>query len=195
MIQGAALTIILAAIVAAFFAMDFFFMFRYDRERKEEGKGWAWDYTLFTIAIGLTVLLQPILFPKIGWGTSALWGLVMQALGGLSVLLSFILHIWARQHLRHFYVERVEVQDGHQVVDTGPYSLMRHPIITSFFLLAGGIFFINPAVTTLLAFAYVLADFNKAARQEEVLLGSTVSGYADYMTRVPRFFPRLWMRK
>lgn len=195
MIQGIALTIILAIIVTAFFVMDFYFMSQYDRERKEDGKGWAWDYTLFTIAIGLVILLQPILLPKIGWSTSAVSGLVMQAVGGLSVVLSFALHIWARQHLRHFYTERVEVQGDHQVVDTGPYSLMRHPVITSFFLLAGGIIFINPAVTTMLAFVYVLVDFNKAARQEEILLGSAVSGYSEYMIQVPRFFPRLGMRK
>jgi protein-S-isoprenylcysteine O-methyltransferase Ste14 len=195
MIQGVALTVVLAFIVSAFFIMDFYFMFRYDRDRKVGGKGWAWDYTLFTIALGLVVLLQPILFPKIGWVMSAVPGLLIQMVGGLSVALSFALHIWARQHLRHFYTERVEVQDGHQVVDTGPYSLMRHPIITSFFLLAGGVFLINPAVTTILAFMYVLADFNKAARQEEVLLSGNVPGYSEYMMRVPRFFPRLWMRK
>lgn len=194
MIDGYLLTTILAFIVAAFFAMDFYFMFRYDRERKEDGKGWAWDYTLFTFAIGLIILIQPVLFPKIGWSTDAPPGRIIQVLGGLSVMLSFGLHIWARRHLRHFYVERVEVQNGHQVVDTGPYSLMRHPIITSFFLLAGGIFFINPAFPTSLAFLYVLADFNKAARQEEVLLASTVPGYPEYMTRVPRFFPHLWKR-
>jgi protein-S-isoprenylcysteine O-methyltransferase Ste14 len=191
MLHGISLTIVLAVIVAAFFVMDFYFMFRFDQNRNTGGKGWAWDYTLFVAGIGLIVLLQPALFPQIGWTTTALWGIVMQVLGGVSVLLSFVLHIWSRQHLRHFYTERVEVQTGHQVVDTGPYALMRHPIITSFFFIAGGVFLLNPAVTTLLAFIYVVFDFNKAARQEEQLLGSTVPGYKDYMARVPRFFPHL----
>ena len=64
MIQGMALSILLAIIVIAFFVVDFYFMFRYDSDREQNGKGWAWDYTLFTIFLGLVVLLQPILFPK-----------------------------------------------------------------------------------------------------------------------------------
>lgn len=191
MIQSLPLTILLALIVVSFFVMDFYFMFRYDQNRNEGGQGWSWDYTLFTIGIGLVVLLQPFLFPKLGWSTSAFHGIAVQIAGGISVLLSFFLHIWSRQHLRHFYTERVEVQSGHQVIDTGPYALVRHPIITSFFLLSGGVFLLNPALTTFLAFVYVIFDFNKAARQEEKLLGRTVPGYEEYMTRVPRFFPRL----
>lgn len=191
MIHSLPLTILLALIITAFFVMDFYFMFHYDQHRNEGGKGWAWDYTLFTIGIGLVVLLQPVLFPKLGWSTAALPGIMIQIAGGISVLLSFFLHIWARQHLRHFYTERVEVQAGHQVIDTGPYALMRHPIITSFFLLAGGVFLLNPAVTTFLAFVYAVLDFNKAARQEENLLSGTVPGYKEYMARVPRFFPYL----
>lgn len=194
MIQGLPLTMILIVIIIAFYVMDFYFLSRHDRLRKTEGKGWSWDYTLFTIVLALLVLLQPVLLPSLGWNTTAAWGLIIQAFGFLSVALSFGLHIWSRQHLRHFYTERVEVQPDHNVIDTGPYALMRHPIITSFFLISGGILLINPAFTTLLVFGYTLWSFAGSAKEEEKMLSEKVRGYVDYMKRTPRFLPSLWKK-
>jgi protein-S-isoprenylcysteine O-methyltransferase len=93
--------------------------------------------------------------------------------------------------LQEFYAERVEVQPEHRVIDTGPYRLMRHPVITSFFGIATGLFLINPGLTTLAALLYTIWDFRRAAQQEEDLLTRTLPGYADYANRTPRFLPRL----
>lgn len=190
MFSGFSLSIILLVIVSFFFGIDYGFMNRFDRERAAR-KGWSWDYTLFTIGIALLVILQPWLLPSLGWTTNDAAGRAIQFLGMAAVLAAFGVHIWARQHLRHYYAERVEVQDHHQVIQTGPYALVRHPIITSFFGLAFGILFINPSVVTLALVIYTVWDFSRAARQEEELLSSSLSGYSDYMERVPRFFPRI----
>jgi protein-S-isoprenylcysteine O-methyltransferase Ste14 len=194
MIRGIYLSIILAAIILTFYSVDFFFMSRHDRNRKKEGKGWAWDYTLFTLGMGLLLLLQPVILPVIGFSTNAIWGILFQVIGGISVLLGFTIHIWARQHLLHFYTERVEIQPDHRVIDTGPYALVRHPIITSFFLLSGGIFLINPAITTLLILIYTIWTFTDSAKEEEKALSKSVHGYTDYLKRTPRFFPRFWKK-
>ncbi len=69
---------------------------------------------------------------------------------------------------------------------------MRHPVITSFFGIATGLFLINPSPFTLAALLYTLWDFSRAARQEEDLLSRTLPGYADYARRTPRYLPRLW---
>ena len=93
-------------------------------------------------------------------------------------------------HLQQYYAERVEVQPEHKVINTGPYALMRHPVITSFFGIATGLFLINPALTTLFALAYTIWDFSRAALQEEDLLSRTLPGYADYPRHTPRYLPR-----
>ena len=181
-------------IIAAFYLMDFFFMHRYDRER-QAGKGWAWDYTLLTIFIGLAIIIQPLLLPFLGWRTASPIGLALQILSLAIIAASFGLHIWARIHLQRFYVERVEVQRDHQVVDTGPYALVRHPVITSFFALVIGLFLINPAITTLLVIVYTFWDFGRSARQEEILLSKSLPAYPAYMEPTPRFLPHLRRQK
>jgi protein-S-isoprenylcysteine O-methyltransferase Ste14 len=194
MLTGVYQSITTLVTIVAFYIMDFVFMRRYDHER-QTGKGWAWDYTLLTIAIGIVVIIQPLLFPFMGWHTASLIGLALQILGLVIIAASFGLHIWARIHLQNFYVERVEVQPGHLVVDTGPYAMVRHPIITSFFAFVIGLFLINPAITTLLVIVYTFWDFGRSARQEEILLSKSLPAYSAYMERTPRFLPHLWRRK
>ncbi len=194
MIQDYLLSIIIFVIILVFYVIDFYFMLHYDRQR-QSGKGWSWDYTLLTILMGLAIVLQPMLFPRLGWTTSHKAGLALQGIGLFIVAASLGLHVWARQHLQKFYAERVEVQPDHQVVQTGPYAYVRHPVISSFFGLAAGLLLLNPALTTILALIYAIWDFTRAARQEEELLKENLSGYADYMQRVPRFLPRLGKTK
>jgi protein-S-isoprenylcysteine O-methyltransferase Ste14 len=166
-------------------------MLRYDRERLS-GKGWSWDYTLMVIGLGLLIIFQPVILPWLGIYTAQVWGVILQAIGTILILFSYVLHIWSRVHLQKFYAERVELQPDHKVIDTGPYALVRHPIIVSFFMLAGGLLIFAPAVTTLFLFVYTVWDFSRAACQEEDLMKKELPGYLEYMRRVPRFFPRKW---
>ncbi len=178
--------------VLLFYAMDFILIRRYDKQRQGSGSGRAWDFTSFIFLMVAILVFQPIFLSSIGFRTNATWGLVIQILGAFLILDSLALHIWSRAHLQHYYAERVEVQPGHQVISTGPYRLMRHPVITSFFGIAMGLFLINPALTTLAALSYTIWDFTRAAQQEEDLLTKTLPGYAEYALRTPRFLPRLW---
>jgi protein-S-isoprenylcysteine O-methyltransferase len=191
MLTGIFQSIITLLTVVIFYVIDSLLIRYYDRQRQASGSGRAWDFTLFIFAMVAVLVLQPILLPIIGFRTDQLWGLAIQALGVFIILASFALHIWSRVHLQHFYAERVEIQPEHKVIDTGPYALVRHPVITSFFGIAAGLFLINPALTTLAALLYTVWDFVHAAKDEEDLLTKTLPGYADYAHRTPRFLPRV----
>ena len=52
------------------------------------------------------------------------------ALAGLGVLLM----IWARRHLGHYWSDKVEIKANHQLISTGPYARLRHPIYTGMLL-------------------------------------------------------------
>jgi protein-S-isoprenylcysteine O-methyltransferase len=181
--------------ILIFYAMDFTLIRRYDRLRQSSGSGRAWDFTAFIFLMVAVLVLQPIFLPILGFHTAHTWGLLIQLTGILMIVTALALHIWSRLHLQHYYAERVEVQPEHKVIDTGPYALMKHPVITSFFGIAGGLFLINPALTTGAALLYTIWDFTRAAGQEETLLSKTLPGYADYARRTPRFLPRLWKNR
>jgi len=174
-----------------FYTIDFILIRHYDKQRRASGSGRAWDFTFFIFLLVAILIIQPIFLPILSFRTDAIWGLIVQLFGTFLLLDAMTLHIWSRIHLQHYYAERVEIQPGHQVINTGPYKLVRHPVITSFFGIALGLFLINPALTTLAALLYTIWDFTRAAQQEEDLLIQTLPGYADYARQTPRFLPRL----
>ena len=191
MLLGIAQSIATLLTILLFYTMDFALIRRYDEKRQASGSGRSWDFTFFIFLTVAALVLQPILFPLLSFRTNQTWGLLLQALGVILILVALALHIWSRVHLQQFYAERVEVQPEHKVIDSGPYAWMRHPVITSFFGIATGLFLINPSPLTLFALLYTIWDFGRAARQEEELLSKTLPGYADYARRTPRFLPRL----
>ena len=191
MLSGIPQSIATLLTIILFYSMDFALIRRYDKKRQAGGSGRSWDFTFFIFLTVAVLVLQPVLLPILSFRTTAAWGLVLQLIGVLSILVALGLHIWSRAHLQQFYAERVEVQPEHKVIDTGPYHLMRHPVITSFFGISTGLFLINPSLPTLAALLYTIWDFTRAAKQEEELLAQTLPGYAAYADRTPRFLPRL----
>ena len=192
MLLGISQSIVTLVTIIAFYAMDFTLIRRYDKQRQASGSGRSWDFTSFIFLMVAILVLQPVLIPTLSFRTTQTWGLFIQLLGVTLILGALALHIWSRVHLQHYYAERVEVQPEHKVINTGPYALIKHPVITSFFAIASGLFFINPSLTTLAALIYTVWDFTRAAQQEEDLLSKTLPGYADYARQTPRFLPRLW---
>src|SRR4029079_10848011 len=74
---------------------------------------------------------------------------------------------WARIHLGRFWSNAITRKEGHQVIDTGPYGLVRHPIYTvlSVAMIATGI--AVGTATALLGVAFIAFDLWQKARMEE----------------------------
>ncbi len=190
MLTGLFQSIVILLTGLVYYAVDAWLMRHYDQDRAQEGSGRSRRYTLLMLAFLALLVVQPVLLPGLGLQIGAWWGLWVQVAGVGLIAIALTLHWWARSHLKHFYVEDVQFQEGHQVVDTGPYRWVRHPIFTSFFVIAVGLLLVNPALTTALMVGYVLVDFPRAARSEEELLKENLPQYAGYVERTGRFWPR-----
>jgi protein-S-isoprenylcysteine O-methyltransferase Ste14 len=190
MLIGVFQTVATVLIVLTYYVVDFILMAHYDRDRAKQKSGRNWKFTLFALTVAAILILQPLLWPGLSLNIQASWGIWIQVLGIALASLGLVVHVWSRIHLGQFYAERVEVIAGHQVIDTGPYAYVRHPIISSFFLLVTGLALINPALPTVLLVIYTFWDFSGAARKEEQKL-SQLPGYPAYMQRTSRFFPRV----
>lgn len=184
--------IVLTTIV--FYVMDVYLMRRYDPCR-DYGSSRNRIYTVVVIVVMALIIAQPVIWPELSLRIYDWWGLLVQAAGGVSLLAALALNFWARTHIRQFYAERSsDIQASQHLVDTGPYAHVRHPIYTSYFMLAIGVALINPSVPTMLLLIYSVVDFSLAPLREEKLLVENVPGYDEYRKRTPRFFPRLRRR-
>ena len=98
---------------------------------------------------------------------------------------------WARIHLGRLWSGMLTLRDGHRVVDSGPYRLVRHPIYTGF-IGASWTLALLVATPAALAGALVLTVvMTVKARTEEALLRREIdrNAYDDYARRTPMLVP------
>lgn len=89
---------------------------------------------------------------------------------------------------------QARVIEGHELITTGPYAVVRNPIYLSMFgmLLATGLVF-SRWWNFLSAIVFFLIGNQIRIRAEEKLLRETFgSQFDDYAGRVPAFLPRLF---
>jgi len=109
------------------------------------------------------------------------------------MLLGVALRQWAIAVLGRFFSLNVQVVEDHQVVDKGPYRLVRHPSYTGLLITFIGI---SLAVQSLGALLVLLAVFTvsfgyRIRVEEKTLLSELGESYASYMKRTKRLIPYL----
>jgi protein-S-isoprenylcysteine O-methyltransferase Ste14 len=84
-----------------------------------------------------------------------------------------LLHVWARVHLGRNWSSEVMIKRDHQLVRTGPYRFVRHPIYTAILGLAIGTAVVSGRVVSLLGASVFAFAYLRKLRIEERALGET----------------------
>lgn len=88
---------------------------------------------------------------------------------------------------------RLQQDRDHQLVDTGPYALVRHPGYSSGLLYLLGLGLMLGSGWALALWPIEVAILSARLLLEEDFLSRSLPGYADYRQRVPyRLLPRVW---
>jgi protein-S-isoprenylcysteine O-methyltransferase Ste14 len=100
--------------------------------------------------------------------------------------------IWARYHLGKFWSATVALREGHQLIRSGPYANIRHPIYTGMLTAVLGTTLAVGRYRALIALVVILAAFIAKSRQEEKLLDARFGEAFEQHRRHTGFFlPRL----
>ncbi|MBI3678062.1 MAG: isoprenylcysteine carboxylmethyltransferase family protein [Proteobacteria bacterium] len=133
---------------------------------------------------------------KVGAYTQKLWQNPTWAAWGLLALIAgaFAFCWWARLHLGKLWSGFVSLKEGHHVVDTGPYALVRHPIYSGVFFAALMTALLHATPAALLGFVLITLGFSMTARVEERFLREQLGAesYDAYSSRVPMLVPKVW---
>ena len=92
------------------------------------------------------------------------------------------------------YLSRtIEVQQGQQVVDTGLYAIVRHPMYAATVVLFLSMPLILGSVLSLLVMGLYVPLIVRRIQNEEAVLKKGLPGYAAYQKKVPwRLLPYVW---
>jgi protein-S-isoprenylcysteine O-methyltransferase Ste14 len=115
--------------------------------------------------------------------------ILTSVIGLILVLAGFAFAVWARRHLGKNWGMPMSVKENPELVISGPYALVRHPIYTGFILamigtaLAVGIEWFIYALVVAIYFIY------SAKMEEKLMLKQFPNEYPAYMKRTKMIVP------
>jgi protein-S-isoprenylcysteine O-methyltransferase Ste14 len=119
------------------------------------------------------------------WQTTLGLGIVTDVI----MLAGVAFTVWARVTLGRNWSAEVTFKDDHELIESGPYALARHPIYTGLLLMALATAINYGEALGFALFATACAAGWWKARLEEQIMSSHFPQYADYKTRVRAIIP------
>jgi protein-S-isoprenylcysteine O-methyltransferase Ste14 len=145
---------------------------------------------IFLITI---VLLSTTRFP-LPWLYLQLWpvGLWPFWLGAAVTIAGLLFAVWAREHLGRNCSRSVTIRQGHELITTGPYAVVRHPIYTG---ILTGLLGMAIAISEVRGFIVFVLSFLvywiKLRMEEQWMRSQFGEAYATYAHQTAALVPYL----
>lgn len=126
---------------------------------------------------------------RFGWIVLPMW---VSYLGAGIFILAYILY--AEVLRENAYLSRtIEVQEGQNVIDTGLYGIVRHPMyMATLFLFMAMPLVLGSLISFFIMYLYIPIIVKRILNEEKVL-EEGLEGYADYKKRIRyRLIPLIW---
>jgi protein-S-isoprenylcysteine O-methyltransferase Ste14 len=112
--------------------------------------------------------------------------------GFVLCIIATVIRIKGQLDLKQGFSTRVELQEGHMLVNTGLYKYIRHPLYLAIilFLTGADILFLSlySWAFTLLTIYFIHIRITK----EESFLTNRLDGYEDYKKSTKKLIPNIW---
>lgn len=115
---------------------------------------------------------------------------LVYCIGFLILLAGLAFAVWARMHLGRNWSGAVTVKEGHELIRTGPYRFVRHPIYTGILTAVIGTAVCSGTLRAVLGFALIASALAYKLRKEEAFMREVFPGqYDTYRGEVPALIP------
>lgn len=167
-------------------------------DRMKVGRGQAvkaWDRILAPL-MGFSILYLPVIVAALDhrWGWSTPYPVSATALGIALCVVGYGFAVWAIAENRFFtFNVRIQTERGHEVCDTGPYRLVRHPGYAGNVLAMVGLTLALSSTWAGVACVAALVVAVLRTALEDRALQEELRGYRGYAERVRyRLIPGVW---
>ncbi len=157
-------------------------------------RGTSW--ILWRVAVIVIVVL---LFRFIKPETTSFFKFLIRSLfsfgiiGAALTVIGLITAVWARINLGSNWSGYVTYKENQELVTTGPYRLIRHPIYTGMILMFTGTVLYSGSLFLILIFLIVSINFIiRTKREEKIMIELFDEKYLDYIKRTKRLIPWIY---
>lgn len=119
-------------------------------------------------------------------------GTVLLVVGSVLIVAGGVMAVLGMQALGRSFTPNPRPLDTGQLVESGIYGSVRHPMYGGVVLGAVGWGCLNGSLVAILLSAILLVVFYLKSVREEAWLVDHYAGYADYRRRTRRFYPGLF---
>ena len=117
---------------------------------------------------------------------------VLGLIGFVGAILGMGVTSWSRSALGRYWSDKVIVQAEHQLIRTGPYSYMRHPLYSGVLLAVLGTAVVLGEIRGLVSFTVLLINYMIKARREERILAERFGAeFTSHIERTGFLLPKL----
>ena len=136
-------------------------------------------------------------FGRLPWGPLGVRviprSLLLGNAGLVLTIVGIAFALWARFYLGRNWSGRVTVKQDHELIRTGPYAIVRHPIYTGFLVALTGTVIAIGEIRAILALAIVATGLHFKSKTEEHFMSENFGEqYATYTRKVKSLIPFLW---
>lgn len=116
-----------------------------------------------------------------------------RSLGAALTVAGVAVAIWSRFYIGRNWSAAVTVKEGHELIRSGPYSVVRHPIYSGFLLALLGTAIYAGEVKGLIAVAIALIVWKiKSLKEESFMESEFGEQYLQYRREVKGLVPFIW---
>lgn len=176
-------------LIAASVVLDFRNYHRQDRDVVRADRSWVetGSMTGFFLIYYLVVRLElgevAIADPLLTWMIVA--GLVLMVAGA-------VFNVVGRLHLKSNWANQIKIYEGHWLVTTGPFAIVRHPLYASliWMFLGGALIYSNVAALLLTLGVFVPMMYVRASKEDALLAEAFGARFDEYRRSTGMLFPR-----
>jgi protein-S-isoprenylcysteine O-methyltransferase Ste14 len=140
-------------------------------------------YALYCLPLSSIPLLGQRFVPRFA---------AVEILGAFMCAFGIGFAIRARHVLAASWNAAVTLQEGHALVQDGPYAIVRHPIYFGFLVAAVGMVLVPGEVRALVLLFGIEVLLKKMGHEESILRATFPDQHPEYERRVKRLLPHVW---
>jgi protein-S-isoprenylcysteine O-methyltransferase len=164
--------------------------------RRGSGRGVKQDRSTLAIlwvVISISVVAAVLIASRVELGAIA-HHVLCRWLGAIIFAAGIALRCWAIVTLGRFFTVDVQIEADHELVERGPFRVVRHPSYSGILLafLGFGLSLANWIALVVLLVPIFIAFVRRMNVEEDALRGALGDAYANYVARTRRIIPGIY---
>lgn len=153
---------------------------------KQQGGLWKRLGAIIILGVILEIAIPGLLKPPFPQNVFVAGVAIILAVAGIG------LAIWARWHLGANWSSQPAIKEGHDLITSGPYSFIRHPIYTGLLLAFVGTALVNGTVWSVVLIIFAVSLVLRVRTEERLMTQQFPAQYAEYKKKTKALIPFVW---